>query len=243
MGSRTIIALSAVLVLAGAATVNAELISLRSGQVGGLPGLAGQSDDTVRFLNNNPPGAPISASAFTVADFAGADSGAAAQVINPFGPWTPGISDPLARWINFNADIQQNPDGTTSGSGFGLSGSSLYAVPFFVTTASATGGFLNMEFAVDDSGGDLLFGGGNPDFLYVNGTGVYATVLGNFGASTFQSQFISFGPGWNSLYLYQRDAGVVVSGTIFSVTIDVIPAPGAAALLGMGGLAAVRRRR
>lgn len=225
-----------------ASASHAEVITLRSGQVGGLPGTAGQSDDIVTYLPNNPGGAAISATPFTPGDFAGAVSGPAAQVINPVFAWTPGISDTAARWINFQSDIQINPDGTVSGSGYGTAGSALYAIPFNVTTPLATGGFLNMEFAVDDSGGDLIFGGGNPDFLYVNGAGTGYSG-GNYGSSTFHNQFIPFTTGLNYLYLYQRDAGFGVSGLIFSITIDVVPAPSAAAMLGCGSLALLRRRR
>ncbi|MFT3684765.1 MAG: PEP-CTERM sorting domain-containing protein [Phycisphaerales bacterium] len=231
-----------VALVAGSAA-SAETIVLRSGQSSGVPGTAGQLDDTVRYLANNPPGAPISAFPFTPGDFSGADTGPAAVVINPYTPfWTPGISDPLARWINFRAEGQVLPDGTFGGSGYGSPGSCLFAVPFYVNTIGATGGFLNMEFAVDDGGGDFNWGGPNPAFLYVNGVSTGYTG-GNYASSTFHSQFISFSQGWNTIYLYQRDQGVAVSGTIFSITIDVVPAPGAAAALGLGGLGAMRRRR
>jgi len=232
----------AVVVCAGAAA-NAETIVLRSGQVGGVPGSAGQADDIVRYLPNNPPGAAISPTPFTPADFAGAAGGPSAVVINPHPAWTPGLpADPLARWINFHADQQVQPDGTVGGTGWGSPGSCLYAVPFYVNTIGATGGNLTMNFAVDDGGGDTIWGGGNPAFLYVNGVSTGYTG-GNYGAQTTHTQFIPFSQGWNTLYLYQRDAGVLVSGTIFSITIDVVPAPGAAAALGLGGLMAVRRRR
>ncbi len=238
--STTIAASAALALLAGA--VQGEVITVRSGQVGGLPGTAGQSDDTVRYLPNNPGGAPISPVPFTPADYAGATGGPAAVVINPVGVWTPGISDADARWINWQADGQIQPDGTFFGSGFGVAGSTLYSVPFFVTTAAATTGNLTIEFAVDDSGGDFIFGGGNPDFLYVNGspTGYNG---GNFATPTIHNQLISITTGLNYLHLYQRDAGFGVSGLIFSATIEVVPAPGAAALLGLGGLIATRRRR
>ncbi len=135
------------------------------------------------------------------------------------------------------------PDGTPPvGTGYGLPGSCLYAVPFFVNTANATGGIINLEFAVDDNGGDLIFGGGNPDFMYINGANTGYSG-GNYASSTFHSQFIPFSQGWNTLYFYQRDAGILVSGLIFSATIDVVPTPGAAALLGLGGVVALRRRR
>lgn len=234
MYSRAMFTLSAVLLTAAAGTARAELITVRSGQVGGVPGTVGQPDDTVRFLNNNPPGGPISAVPFTPADFNGALTGAPASVINPYiGAWTPGISDLDARWINFSAD---------SLSGYGTPGSSLYAVPFFVTTAAATGGNLTIEFAVDDGGGDFNWGGPNPSFLYVNGTDTGYNG-GNYAASTFHSQFVSLSSGWNTIYLYQRDQGVAVSGLIFSMTIEVVPEPGTLSLLGFGVLALVRRQR
>ena len=231
--------------LAGAAGLcNAEVITLRSGQVGGLPGVAGQSDDIATFLPNNPPGGAISLSAFTPAEFAGAVGGPAAKVINAHPAWTPGISDAAARWINFGVDQQVQPDGSVSGTGYGLPGSSLYAIPFFVNTANATGGIMNIEYAVDDVGGDWYapYLGGNPNTLYINGVAL-PHQGGNYAASTFYSTSLSFGPGLNHLYLYQRDAGILVSGAIFSITIDVVPTPGTAAVLGLGGLLAARRRR
>jgi hypothetical protein len=242
MKSSISLAVAVVLAFAGAAA-QAETITLRSGQVGGLPGVAGQPDDTVRYLNNNPVATFISPTPFTAADYGGAAAGAPAVVINPHPAWIPGISDPAARWINFQADLVFPPDGTPPfGSGFGVPGSCLYAVPFFVNTPGATGGILNMEFAVDDVGGDQGFGGGNPSFLYINGVATgYAG--GSFVAPTFHNQFIPFSQGWNTLYLYQRDVGAAVSGTIFSIVIDVVPAPGAGAALAIGGVMALRRRR
>ena len=221
--------------------LGAEVITVRSGQVGGLPGLAGQADDIVTNLPNNPPGGQVSASPFTPADFAGAVSGPAAQVINAYSVWTPGLSDPLARWINWSADITPQPDGTVSGTGYGNPGSALYAVPFVVTTPGATFATLNLELAVDDALGDWFVAGPNPDGLYINGvsTGYQG---GNYATPTFHTQVIPVSTGLNYLYFYQRDLGVLVSGLIFSATLTV-PAPGAMALLGMGGLVAVRRRR
>lgn len=231
--SALILAAAGLIPTISATQASAELISIRSGQVSGLPGVAGQADDTVRFLNNNPPGAPISAGPFTPADFSGALTGAAATVIDPVGPWVANLSDTSARWVNFSM---------MPGNTFGTSGSCLYAVPFFVSTLGATGGNLNLEFAVDDAGGDALYGGANPSFLYVNGVATgYAG--GGYSPATFHSQFIPFSQGWNTIYLYQRDQGLGVSGIIFSLTIDVIPSPAAASLLGMGALLTTRRRR
>jgi hypothetical protein len=245
MQNHKTLAVSATLLLSAVAGLaQAEVITVRSGQVGGLPGSPGQPDDTVRFLANNPVAAPISASPFGFADFLGASTGAPAVVINPHPAWIPSLpSDPAARWINHTADIQQNADGTVSGSGLGPPGSCLFAVPFFVTTPGATGGYLTLTYAVDDVGGDQSYGGGNPDFLYINGTPTGYSG-GNFGApTTLSTFFIPFSQGWNTLYMYQRDVGAAVSGTIFSMSIEVVPAPSAAAVLGLGGLAAARRRR
>ena len=226
--------------VAGSASA-VEVITLRSGQVGNAPGSAGQLDDIVTYLPNNPPGVAISAAPFTAADFGGAVAGPAAVVINPYFVWTPGLSDPLARWINFGADLQFNADGTVSGTGNGLPGSALYAVPFIVTTAAATQATINLEYAVDDWLGDWPGVGGNPDGLYINGVSTGHQGAG-YAASSFYNATIPVNTGLNYLYFYQRDAGVLVSGLIFSATLT-IPTPASAALVGMGGLMALRRRR
>lgn len=222
-----------------------EVVTVRSGQVGGLPGLAGQADDIVTVLNNNPPGGAISPSPFTAADFNGAITGAPAHVINPYTPfWCAGISDAAARWINFDGSFQ-NPDGSP-GPGYGSPGSALYAIPFNVTTVGITSANITIEYAVDDGLGDLAWGGGNPIGMFVNGASSgYNGAGGNYAAPFTHSQSITglVNTGSNYLFLYQRDAGVLVSGIIFSATITIIPAPGAAALIGMAGMVAVRRRR
>jgi uncharacterized protein (TIGR03382 family) len=240
---RPTIAATLALALASSAAHAVEIINLRSGQVGGLPGLVGQPDDIVTWRPGTPPGAPASGSAFTVTDFTMANTGAPAQVINPYTPfWTPGISDPLARWINFDGSFY-NPDGTP-GTGYGTSGSCLYAVPFTITTVGITSAMISLEFAVDDWLGDQPVGGANPAGLYVNGvsTGYDG---GSYATPSFTTQNITamVSTGTNYLYLYQRDAGVVVSGVIFSATITVLPSPGPIALGGLGLLALGRRRR
>lgn len=233
--------LLAMAIAAGAAHAS-QIINLRSGQVGGFPGIAGQPDDIVTWRPGTPGGAPASGSVFGGADFTGANTGAPAHVINPVSVWTPGISDPLARWINWDGYFV-NPDGSP-GSGNGVAGSVLYAVPFFVTTSSVTFANIKLEYAVDDYLGDSLFGGPNPDGLYINGipTGYSG---GSYATPTIHNQNITamVTPGLNYMYLYQRDAGFGVSGIIFSARIKVVPAPGSLALVGAGGLLAARRRR
>lgn len=225
----------------GLHAARAETILVRSGQVGGSPGTVGQLDDIVRFNPNTPPGAPMSASPFVAADFVGAVAGAPAVVINPVSAWTPGISDPQARWINYAADYQIDPTGQPFGSGFGLAGSVLYAIPFTVTTLGATQAALSLEYAVDDSLGDFIFGGANTSGVYVNGVNMNYANYG-FNAPYFFNATVPVSTGLNYLYLYQRDAGFGASGLIFSATF-VVPAPGAAGALGLAGLFAARRRR
>lgn len=233
MRSTSVLAASLLTIAASAAPTLAETITIRSGQVSGSPGTAGQFDDTVRYLATNPPGAPISATPFTPAQYSGALTGPAAVVIDPVSVWTPGISDPAARWVSF---------GLFPGATYGASGSCLYAVPFFVTTPGATGGTISIEFAVDDGGGDINWGGGNNSFLYINGTPTGYSG-GNYATPTVHTQSLAFTSGWNTIYLYQRDQGLGVSGLIFSFTIQVVPAPSAAATLALAGLLTSRRRR
>lgn len=224
--------------VAGAAAPPAlavEIINLRSGQVSGSPGLPGQFDDIVTYRPGTPSG-PLSAVPFTAADFSGAITGPAAVVISPVSAWTPGLSDPLARWINFDLHPFSPP--------FGASGSALYAVPFIVTTSGITSATISLEYAVDDSLGDWPVLGGNPDGLYINGVSTGHQGAG-FAAATFHNQNITgmINTGLNHLYFYQRDIGFAVSGLIFSVRITVLPTPGAAALAGMASLTFLRRRR
>lgn len=209
-----------------------EIINLRSGQVGGNPGSVGQLDDIVTYLPNNPPGAAISATAFTALDYAGAVSGPAAVVIQPHSAWSPNISDPNARWINWSL-----LPGTT----LGAPGSALYAIPFVVTTASATSASISLEYLVDDHLGDWASSGGNPDGVYVNGVATGHQGFG-FVVPTIFNGTVAVSTGLNYLYLYQRDVGATVSGVIFSAHI-VVPAPGAAALGSLGLLTAATRRR
>lgn len=212
-----------------------QVINLRSGQYLGSPGTIGQPDDIVTCRPGNPPGAPVSGSPFTALDFSSAVGGAPAHVIAPYTPfWVSGISDPQARWVNFSVDA----------TGYGTAGSCLYAVPFFINPGPITSATLNLEYAVDDTLGDAINGGPNPVGLYVNGISTgYSGGSYNPASTTFQNITSMVSPGWNYMYLYQRDAGIAVSGIIFSARIDVVPAPGSVALMGMGTLVAVRRPR
>lgn len=218
-----------------------EIITFRSGQVGGSPGLVGQPDDIVNINPwGNPNIVPVLGTAFTPADFAATAAGPSAVVVQPMAAWMGGqtapLSDPLARWINF----------TTDSAGFGLGGSVLYAVPFTVNTTNITNATISFEGGTDDVLGDWFAGGPNPDGLYINGTPAGYQYQGfNFGFPTTHFQNITgmISTGQNYLYFYQRDLGAGAGGIIFSGTITVTPTPASAAVLGLGALAATRRRR
>lgn len=224
-----------------AAAQAVEVITLRSGQVSGVPGTPGGLDDTVTF--STPPGSgALSASPFVAADFNAAAANQAI-VIQPVGVWLPALSfDPQARWIG-TALLQGSP--------FGAPGSTIYRVPFTVTTVGITGASFSIGWAADDTLGDQAFGGANPFGAYIrdafgNVTALPPVSVGSYAAETQVLNYNVTGAvstGANELFLYNRDQGFSVSGLIFGAQFRIVPAPGAAALLGLGSLVALRRRR
>lgn len=237
----------AFLVVCGAAFAasGVEIITLRSGQVGGFPGLPTQFDSTMTFGGTVGSG-PLSASPFTTADF-NASAANPAIVINPYTSWLPALSfDPQARWVGtglYNDGI--NPPN------MGASSSALYRVPFTVTTASITGATMSIAWAADDTLGDQTYGGANPIGAYLRDSFGNVTALNPVagGGFSYESNVINMNitgaisTGANELFLYQRDQGAGISGLIFGAEMRVLPSPGAAALAGLGVLAIGRRRR
>lgn len=211
-----------------------EVITVRSGQYLGSPGAAGDPDDIVNYYTENAVAAI--ATVFD-AEFAAADTGPSALVVNPHPFWITSLpADPLARWINWSADPASNNLGFPPAS-------ALYSVPFNVTTPGTSSASLKVYFAVDDYLGDNLYGGPNPEGMYLNGTPLTASFGGNIGAQTLYAANVTVNQGLNYLYLYDREAGAVVSGLIFSATI-VIPEPATWLLVVSGpGLALFGRRK
>lgn len=228
-------------VAAAAAPAAAETIVLRSGQVSGFPGVPGQFDSTITFGSTVVSG-PLSASPFVAADFNAAAINPAI-CITPHSAWIPGLTfDPQARWIG---------TGMYPGTTLGASSSTLYRVPFTVTTAGITGATITLAWSADDGLGDITWGGANPIGAYLrdsfgNVTALTPAAGGNF---TIESSIINYNilgaitTGANELFLYQRDQGGAPSGLIFGAEISIVPTPGAASVLAVGGLLATRRRR
>jgi hypothetical protein len=200
-----------------------ETITVRSGQALGVPGAVGAYDDIVTFNpGGNPPGAPLSPVLFPYGFFiATATSLNRAIVVMQHPAWMfnqiAPLSDPLARWIDFECLVV--------GFCLGAPGSALYAVPFSVNSTTITSATLRLEGGVDDVLGDWFsMDGPNLDGLYINGTGLGYMYQGfNFAFPTthFQDITVLIGPGQNYLFFYQRDFGFAVSGLIFSATITV----------------------
>ena len=74
----------------------------------------------------------------------------------------------------------------------------------------------------DDTYGDIApYGGPNPIGVYVNGLPTTITA-GNYATQTTAMEDITplLHCGWNRLYVYNRDLGCAVSGTVFSARID-----------------------
>lgn len=229
------------LLAAAAAGASAEVIILRSGQVGGLPGAVGQNDDIMTWGASVVSG-PLSANPFNAADFNNTVT-SPAVVIQPVGVWLPGLTyDPQARWVGTTLLDPTFPTGASS--------SNLYRVPFNVNTVGITNATLKLAFACDDALGDIYWGGANPIGAYIrdpfgNVTPITPALGGGYAVETIINFNITtaIGTGLNELFLYQRDQGFGAAGLIFGARIGVVPAPGALAMLGLGGLLTTRRRR
>lgn len=239
--TRNRVSLTLALVGALAAAASAETITLRSGQVGGNPGSPTQFDDIMTFGPTVPTG-PLSANPFTAADF-NATTANPAMLINPYTSWLPALTyDPQARWVGTGLYIFDN---------LGAPSSTLYRVPFNVTTASITSASISIAWSADDSLGDLLYGGANPIGAYLRDGSGNVTPLNPVagGGFTFESTVLNYNitgaltTGANELFLYQRDQGLGIAGLIFGAEIRVVPAPSALALAGLPALALTRRRR
>lgn len=161
-----------------------------------------------------PPAAPLSALPFTPADFAAALTGPVSTVVPGYGSfWLPSLAcDALAQWIS--VDCQWGP------------ASILFGQAFRVDTCCITKATLTFCWAADDYLGDNLAGGPNPSGVYLNQValpidgGSYATESSVTLDVTGLVQC-----GSNQFHVYDRDGAAVVSGTMFSATIEITGCP------------------
>lgn len=195
------------------------LIVIRTGQVGGVPGVCSGADDSFHWYAPQPLCSyPILAVPFQPAHFDGACAGPPAVVVDaePYS-WTPTLPcDPDARWIA--SDIISGPGGNC----FGKRQSVLYCAEFSSASHCTMADSIVVCWAVDDYLGDPpAFPGPNPGGVYVNGVDLGPAFSG-LGASTARTAVaynvpLNLGP--NRLQIYQRDAGCGVAGLILSARI------------------------
>ncbi len=187
----------------------AETIVLDSGA-----GVALLSPDPNWNYLAGPPVTPLSASPFTAADFLAALTGPSAVVVPPYGgAWLPSLQcDPLAQWIS--VDAHSGPAST------------LFGRRFDVKTCCIVRATLTFCWAADDYLGDNAAGGPNPSGVYLNQAplpidgGNYAT---EFSVTVDVTSLVHCGA--NELHVYDRDGAAVVSGAMFSATLEITGCP------------------
>ena len=137
------------------------------------------------------------------------------------------------QWTNWS-------DGVNPGTGLDWTG--LQSISF--TIASTTGGSLNLTVASMDSNDSMA--GRRLRWLNFNvGAGTTNVVLNvgsTYGGGTFQQES-NFNVSAVNLVQMRVNGGGLFDGTISNFQYNIVPAPGAAALLGAAGLVGGRRRK
>lgn len=193
--------------------VRADVITIRTGQVGGVPGTCGGLDDTFHtYTPQTVCGLPILSTPFSSSDFSQACAGPQAVVVSAYPLWAGNLPCDLnAQWIDSSLE---------PGSCFGTSISVLYCAPF--TSRCTIADSVKVCWEVDDFLGDApSFPGPNPDGVYVNGVSLGAGFDGGnrLTPTTAVAYNVPLVAGTNQLEIYQRDAGCAVAGVILSATI------------------------
>jgi len=191
--------------LAATGPVLAETIVLRSGNAP-----LGNADPLIR-MSPGGGGTPLSSDPFTEDYFNRACAGPNSIVCQPHGAWLQQLScDPDARWIGVDAEATP--------------ASALYCHVFEVESCCIEQARLDFCWVTDDALGDTGFGGGNPDGVYVNGVAVSPSITGgSYATESLVSVDVTglVHCGTNELHVYNRDAGFVVSGVMFSATFEL----------------------
>ncbi len=193
--------------------VRAAIITIRTGQVGGVPGSCPGVDDTFRYYAPQSQCAvPLQSTAFQSADFDMACSGPPAAVADAYpGAWTPNLTcDPDARWIS-----------SSTFSCYGTSVSALYCAEFNVDPSCTLADSVRVCWTVDDALGDPAGNGPNPGGVYINGVSLGSAFTGgSYAQETSAVAYnISLLPGLNRLEVYQRDLGCAVAGVMLNCRI------------------------
>ena len=184
---------------------NATVVTLRSGNAP-----VGQPDPLNTFLAEPSGACGVGfGAAFTAADFAAAETGPNATVVNPISVWLPSLAcDSTAKWISVNSNY--GPVST------------LFAQSFFIPAPCCIDhAKLTLCWAVDDWLGDLdTFTNGG---AYLNGVPLGISG-GNYAVETSASVDVSqiLHCGKNTLYMYDRDKGCAVSGLLYSASIEYV---------------------
>jgi len=158
--------------------------------------------------------APLDSVPFTSTHFDAACSVRSAFVCQPHGAWASSLPcDPLAKWVGID------PVATPA--------SALYRQGFNLETCCIEKATLSFCWTADDVLGDAFSGGPNPDGVYLNGVAVSPSINGgNYAAQTVVLSADVTGLvhcGANRLEVYNRDLGFIVSGIMYSATIEVTP--------------------
>lgn len=188
-------------------------------------GMTGDLDTITTFT------AVDGSTALTSTDFANARGGTKATIVDPYGgAWTAHpATDDQSNWVAQAADY--NGDVT------------LYAVSFTSPMASGPA-FLHLDYLVDD------IVGLNDSGLYLNGTLLTGTAT-HTGSTDFSGDvYFESGDvssllvsGTNTLYFETFNTGGGPTGLNASARINAVPEPATTAVLGLGALGLLRRRR
>ncbi len=187
--------------------------------------------DTATVLTH-PASNGAFAAAFTPADFAAADAGPAAVILNAGlrtptsvlgGPWIDSlVINPAAQWI---ADVDGSRNQRTA----------LYAFPFTITETDIASAFITVYFAADDFLGDDngIAADGPNESVYINGIAIGAEeggdlIAGNNFTAEYQTSRINItsavNTGANMLYLLQTD-GASSAGLMAHAVIEILNSP------------------
>lgn len=208
---------AALALLVQASFARGDATTIRTGQVGSVPGSCSGIDDSFHYYAPNPAcGQAILSSAFQPSDFDMACTGPQAVVITPYTPvWVADLAcDPEARWI---ASSVLDP-----ATCWGAPLSVLYCARFTVPLECTVADSVRICWATDDFLGDQpSFPGPNPGGVYINGVDLGPAFSGP-GANQQYSAVaynVPLSAGSNSLAVYQRDAGCGIAGLILSATV------------------------